>query len=49
VKFERGINRAGNYVGRPNRLGQWQPSGYEVIWPPEYATARPIIPKPAWK
>ncbi|MCS7173087.1 MAG: amino acid ABC transporter substrate-binding protein [Armatimonadetes bacterium] len=49
VKFERGVNRAGSYVGRPNRLGQWQRGGYEVIWPTEYATARPIIPKPAWK
>lgn len=27
---------------------QWQKGGVEMIWPPEKATAKPLIPKPAW-
>ena len=33
----------------PGTVGQWQGSEFEVVWPPERATAPPIAPKPAWR
>jgi branched-chain amino acid transport system substrate-binding protein len=33
----------------PGTVGQWQGSEFEVVWPPERATAAPIVPKPTWK
>jgi len=33
----------------PGTVGQWQGSEFEVVWPPERATARLMAPKPAWK
>jgi branched-chain amino acid transport system substrate-binding protein len=29
-------------------VGQWQKGEFEVVWPRERATARAIVPKPAW-
>jgi branched-chain amino acid transport system substrate-binding protein len=33
----------------PGTVSQWQGSEFEVVWPPERATAPPVAPKPAWK
>jgi len=33
----------------PGTVGQWQGSEFEVVWPPERATAALIAPKPAWR
>jgi len=40
---ERGLPRPYNY------LTQIQPTGVELIWPPEVSTSRPVYPKPPWK
>ncbi len=32
----------------PGMVLQYQKGEKEVIWPPEYATAKPLYPKPAW-
>jgi branched-chain amino acid transport system substrate-binding protein len=33
----------------PGSVGQWQGSEFEVVWPPERATASLVAPKPPWK
>lgn len=33
----------------PAMIDQIQSGEHEIVWPPEFATAKPIIPKPAWK
>ncbi len=33
----------------PAMIDQLQGGQHEIVWPPEFATAKPIIPKPAWK
>jgi len=33
----------------PGTVGQWQGSEFEIVWPPERATAPLVAPKPAWK
>ncbi|HWH81648.1 MAG TPA: amino acid ABC transporter substrate-binding protein [Burkholderiaceae bacterium] len=33
----------------PGTVAQWQGGEFEVVWPPERATAPLIAPKPAWK
>jgi branched-chain amino acid transport system substrate-binding protein len=33
----------------PAMIDQLQNGEHEIVWPPEYVTAKPIIPKPAWK
>lgn len=45
VRFERGGIPADLY---PGHVGQWQNGIFEVIGPPDRATANPIIPKPRW-
>jgi len=32
----------------PHSVLQWQNGKVEIVWPPEIATAQPMIPKPAW-
>jgi len=32
----------------PGSVGQWQGKEFEVVWPPERATASLLAPKPAW-
>jgi len=32
----------------PGMVLQYQQGEKEIIWPPEYATAKPLYPKPAW-
>jgi branched-chain amino acid transport system substrate-binding protein len=44
VKFTRGLN-----LSTPGMVGQWQKGEFEVVWPPERATARAVVPKPAWQ
>jgi branched-chain amino acid transport system substrate-binding protein len=44
VKFVRGIN-----VATPGMVGQWQKGEFEVVWPRDRATAKPIVPKPRWQ
>ena len=44
VKFTQGINRA-----TPGMVGQWQKGEFEVVWPPDRATAKAVVPKPAWQ
>ena len=43
VRFTKGWNQA-----TPGMVGQWQKGEFEVIWPPERATAKAVVPKPAW-
>ena len=43
VKFARGVNTA-----TPGMVGQWQKGEFEVVWPPDRATAKAIVPKPSW-
>lgn len=35
-------------VKTPSMILQWQQGMLEIIWPPNVATAKPVIPKPAW-
>lgn len=44
IKFSKGLN-----VLTPGMVGQWQKGEFEVVWPADRATARPIVPKPAWQ
>ena len=48
------INGPVSFTGTENRrtpsmILQWQKDWLEIIWPPGTATAKPLIPKPAWK
>jgi branched-chain amino acid transport system substrate-binding protein len=48
------INGPVSFTGTENRrtpsmILQWQKDWLEIIWPLETATAKPLIPKPAWK
>ncbi len=36
-------------AGVPGTVGQWQGEEFEVVWPPERATAALVAPKPAWR
>lgn len=44
VKFAKGVNSA-----TPGMVGQWQKGEFEVVWPPERATAKAVVPKPNWQ
>jgi branched-chain amino acid transport system substrate-binding protein len=33
----------------PGTVGQWQGGEFEIVWPPQRATAQVVAPKPAWK
>jgi branched-chain amino acid transport system substrate-binding protein len=44
VKFAKGVN-----VATPGMVGQWQKNEFEVVWPPERATAKAVVPKPKWE
>jgi branched-chain amino acid transport system substrate-binding protein len=43
IKFAKGVNTA-----TPGMVGQWQKGEFEVVWPPERATGKAVVPKPAW-
>jgi branched-chain amino acid transport system substrate-binding protein len=48
------INGPVSFTGTENRrtpsmILQWQKDWLEIIWPTVTATAKPLIPKPAWK
>lgn len=32
----------------PGVFGQWQGGEFQIMWPPENATAKPLLPKPQW-
>ncbi len=36
-------------VATPGTVSQWQKGEFQVVWPPERATAQLVFPKPAWK
>ncbi len=44
VRFEGSEN-----ASIPGTVGQWQGNEFEVVWPPQRATAPLIAPKPAWQ
>lgn len=44
IRFQGGEN-----VATPGTVSQWQAGEFQVVWPPERATAAPVFPKPAWK
>ena len=44
VRFRNGEN-----VATPGVVSQWQGKEFEVVWPPDRATAPALHPKPAWK
>lgn len=39
----------GSEVLFPGTVSQWVGGDFEVVWPPDRATAQLVIPKPAWK
>jgi branched-chain amino acid transport system substrate-binding protein len=41
--------RNGENVSTPGVVSQWQNGEFEVVWPPQRATAPAYFPKPAWK
>jgi branched-chain amino acid transport system substrate-binding protein len=41
--------RDGENVATPGIVSQWQKGEFEVVWPPDRATAPALFPKPAWK
>jgi branched-chain amino acid transport system substrate-binding protein len=44
----RDLNLTPGRLLAPGMVGQWQKGEFEVVWPTERATAKPIVPKPAW-
>jgi branched-chain amino acid transport system substrate-binding protein len=44
VRFRNGEN-----ISTPGVVSQWQGKEFEVVWPPDRATAPALHPKPAWK
>ncbi len=42
------VTETGAQVGKSAFLLQWQNGKKEIIWPSEVATAKPVIPVPAW-
>lgn len=44
VRFKDGEN-----VTTPGVVSQWQGREFEVVWPPDKATAPALYPKPAWR
>lgn len=44
VRFRNGEN-----VATPGVVSQWQAGEFEVVWPPDRATAPALFPKPNWK
>ena len=44
VRFKNGEN-----VSTPGVVCQWQSGEFEVVWPPQRATAPALFPKPNWK
>ena len=44
VRFKNGEN-----ISTPGVVSQWQSGEFEVVWPPDRATAPALHPKPAWK
>ena len=44
IRFKDGEN-----ASTPGTVSQWQSGEFEVVWPPDRATAPLIAPKPAWK
>lgn len=41
--------RNGENVSTPGVVSQWQSGEFEVVWPPQNATAPAFYPKPDWK
>jgi branched-chain amino acid transport system substrate-binding protein len=44
IRFQGGEN-----VATPGTVSQWQGGEFQVVWPPDRATAQLVFPKPAWK
>lgn len=44
IRFKNGEN-----VSTPGVVSQWQSGEFEVVWPPDRATAPALFPKPNWK
>jgi branched-chain amino acid transport system substrate-binding protein len=44
VRFKNGEN-----ISTPGVVSQWQGREFEVVWPPDRATAPALFPKPNWK
>ena len=44
VRFKNGEN-----VSTPGVVSQWQSGEFEVVWPPDRATAPAMHPKPTWR
>lgn len=41
--------RNGENISTPGVVSQWQAGEFEVVWPPDRATAPAMFPKPSWK
>jgi len=44
IRFSNGEN-----ISTPGVVSQWQSGEFEVVWPPQNATAPAYYPKPDWK
>jgi len=44
VRFKNGEN-----ITTPGVVSQWQSGEFEVVWPPDRATAPAMHPKPHWR
>lgn len=44
IRFKNGEN-----ISTPGVVSQWQSGEFEVVWPPDRATAPALFPKPNWK
>jgi branched-chain amino acid transport system substrate-binding protein len=44
IRFKNGEN-----VSTPGVVSQWEGGEFQVVWPPDRATAPALFPKPAWK
>lgn len=44
IRFKNGEN-----ISTPGVVSQWQSGEFEVVWPPDRATAPAFFPKPNWK
>ena len=42
------FNQNNENVATPGVVSQWQSGEFEVVWPPQRATAPALFPKPAW-
>ena len=43
------VNEKGMQIGKQVAIFQWQNGKRVIVWPPDLAQAKPVVPKPAWQ